>query len=175
MQPPSLLVHLGKYLAQAGAWEASVEVLRKAQGRYPNDFWVNYALAMSLVEQKPSRPDEAVGFARVARALRPQSRLAQFLLGRELAALGQMTEAQVYLRRADELKGLQEPPCYLMLSAQAVQEVERGDFAPRRQLPEGGPRLGPGAGPGPPATGRVAGCGRADGRAGEETTGRAPR
>ena len=129
VQPPSLLVHLGKYLAQAGAWEASVEVLRKAQGRYPNDFWVNYALAMSLVEQKPSRPDEAVGFARVARALRPQSRLAQFLLGRELAALGQMTEAQVYLRRADELKGLQEPPCYLMLSAQAVQEVERGDFA----------------------------------------------
>lgn len=128
MQPPSLLVHLGKYLAQAGAWEASVEVLRKARA-LPNDFWVNYALAMSLVEQKPSRPDEAVGFARVARALRPQSRLAQFLLGRELAALGQMTEAQVYLRRADELKGLQEPPCYLMLSAQAVQEVERGDFA----------------------------------------------
>ncbi|MGA2256970.1 MAG: hypothetical protein ABSG53_20145 [Thermoguttaceae bacterium] len=128
-QPPSLLVHLGKYLAQAGAWEASVEVLRKAQGRYPNDFWVNYALAMSLAEQKPARADEAVGFARAASSLRPQSRLAQFILGRELAAIGQMVDAQVHLRRADELAGPQEPPCFLMLSVMAGQEMQRSDFA----------------------------------------------
>ena len=30
-QPPTILVHLGKYLAQANAWPAAVEVLRRAQ------------------------------------------------------------------------------------------------------------------------------------------------
>ena len=92
-QPPSILVHLGKYLAQAGAWQASVEVLQMAQRRYPSDFWVNYALGMSLAEQKPPRSAEAASNFRTAVALRPNSFIAHLGLARQLLLQGQSSEA----------------------------------------------------------------------------------
>ncbi len=128
-QPPSLLVHLGKHLAQVGASDSSVNLLRRAQGIYPNDYWVNYALAVALAERKPSRPVNAAGFARAAAALRPQSRLAHYILGRELAALDQASEAEIHFRRADELASSREPRCAAILAADAVQEMTRTDYA----------------------------------------------
>ena len=128
-QPPSLLVHLGKHLAQVGASDSSVNLLRRAEGIYPNDYWVNYALAVALAERKPSRPVDAAGFARAAAALRPQSRLAHYILGRELAALDQASEAEIHFRRADELASSREPRCAAILAADAVQEMTRTDYA----------------------------------------------
>jgi tRNA A-37 threonylcarbamoyl transferase component Bud32 len=108
-QPPAILVHLGKYLAQAGAWSAAVGVLQQAQHRYPADFWVNYALALSLSEQRPPQTDKAVGFFRAALAVRPLSRIAHLGLGRQLLLQRHPAEAFTHFRRADQLKGQGEP------------------------------------------------------------------
>jgi tetratricopeptide (TPR) repeat protein/tRNA A-37 threonylcarbamoyl transferase component Bud32 len=104
-QPPSILVHLGKYLAQVGGWSAAVEVLGQAQRRFPGDFWVNYSLAMSLNEQKPARPAQAIGFFRAALAIRPQSRIAHFSLARALLNEQLTAEAVAHFRQADLLAG----------------------------------------------------------------------
>jgi tetratricopeptide (TPR) repeat protein len=108
-QPPSILVHLGKYLAQVDGWSASVEVLEQGQRRHPGDFWVNYALAMSLSEQKSPRPAQAIGYFRAAVAIRPQSRIAHFSLARQLLHQQQTAEALTHFRQADQRAGLGEP------------------------------------------------------------------
>jgi tetratricopeptide (TPR) repeat protein len=108
-QPPSILVHLGKYLAQVDGWSAAVEVLEQGQRRHPGDFWVNYALAMSLSEQKSPRPAQAIGYFRAAVAIRPQSRIAHFSLARQLLHQQQTAEALAHFRQADQLAGRGEP------------------------------------------------------------------
>jgi serine/threonine-protein kinase len=127
-QPPSILVHLGKYLAQAGAWPAAVEVLEQAQRRHPGDYWVNYALAMSLAEQKPPRTAQAVGFFRAALAIRPQSRIAHFSLARQLLLQEQTAEAQTHFRRADELAGPHDPGSWQLLAVLSTDYLQQGEF-----------------------------------------------
>ena len=55
--------------------EAATALLRKAQRAHPDDFWINYDLARSLMGL--GRPDEAVGFFTAAVAVRPASELAR--------------------------------------------------------------------------------------------------
>jgi serine/threonine-protein kinase len=60
-------------------------LLREAQQRHPGDFWINYLLgALSIKE----RPQEAVGYFRVAVAIRPTSDVAYMMLGRALLNSG---------------------------------------------------------------------------------------
>jgi serine/threonine protein kinase/tetratricopeptide (TPR) repeat protein/sugar lactone lactonase YvrE len=53
--------------------EQAVAVLRKAQKRYPGDFWLNYLLAISLVDSSPRNVQTAMPFFMVAVALAPES------------------------------------------------------------------------------------------------------
>jgi serine/threonine-protein kinase len=69
---PQLLTALGRVLGKTGGEAAPL--LRAAQARYPQDFWLNYELGWAL--RQAQRSDEALGFFRAALALRPESSLA---------------------------------------------------------------------------------------------------
>jgi tRNA A-37 threonylcarbamoyl transferase component Bud32 len=102
-QPASIAVHLGKYLAQTGNWSASVEFLEQAQRRHPSEFWVNYALGMSIAEQGVPNADKAAAAFAIAVALRPGSGIAHFGLARQLLQQQRVDAAIAHFRRADEV------------------------------------------------------------------------
>jgi serine/threonine-protein kinase len=73
------------------------KLLRAAQQRHPEDFWLNFNLAVAL---QKSRPQEAAGFYRVALALRPNASVIYNNLGNVLADAGLLEEAIGCLRKA---------------------------------------------------------------------------
>jgi len=99
-QPPVVLAGLSGALF-GGAQEAEACVLlRAAQQRHPEDFWINFQLGY-LLQQK--RPQEAVVYFRVAVAIRPESAQAYTALGRVLFATGDPTGAITAFRKAAAL------------------------------------------------------------------------
>ena len=68
--------------------EAAMSLLRRAQRAHPDDFWINYDLARSLMSL--GRPDEATRFFTAAVALRPGSELARRGLRDALRAAGRL-------------------------------------------------------------------------------------
>jgi tetratricopeptide (TPR) repeat protein len=76
---PQLLAALGGLLGGAEA----VPLLRAAQRRYPNDFWLSLDLGNAL--HKAKQKEEALGYWRVAVALRPDAAAAHNNLGNALA------------------------------------------------------------------------------------------
>jgi tetratricopeptide (TPR) repeat protein len=91
--PASTLSLLGNILFLSGEAKEGAILLRKAQERYPNDFWINLDLAASLVQKQPHDLDEALRFATAAVALRPQSPLAHLDLGAILRRKGRHEDA----------------------------------------------------------------------------------
>jgi tetratricopeptide (TPR) repeat protein/serine/threonine protein kinase len=83
---------------------AATAFLRKAQQRYPADFWINHQLAWCLMRAKPARLEQAIGFYRAAVALRPDSPGAYLNLGYALREAGQVDEAIRAAQKALELK-----------------------------------------------------------------------
>ena len=61
-QPPPSLLLLADLLAATGQVPRAVEVLRPAQRRHPNDFWLNHQLAYYLMRSESSQPAQAVGY-----------------------------------------------------------------------------------------------------------------
>jgi serine/threonine-protein kinase len=78
----------------------AVELLRRAQRRYPADFWVNEHLGQTLRELTPPQWDEAVRFHTAAVALRPDSPGALVNLGAALHGNGKLDEAIGCYRKA---------------------------------------------------------------------------
>jgi serine/threonine protein kinase/Flp pilus assembly protein TadD len=78
--------------------KAGAAVLRQAQRKYPNDFWINFQLAWSLGS------DDAVRFYTVAAALRPRNAPVHFFLGHALEKRGKRDEAIAAYIRAIELQ-----------------------------------------------------------------------
>jgi serine/threonine protein kinase/Flp pilus assembly protein TadD len=78
--------------------------LRKAQSRYPDDFWLNHNLYRHLRDARPPRREEAVRFAAMAVALRPGSPGAHLNLGTALRDNGRLTEAIGEFREALRIK-----------------------------------------------------------------------
>jgi serine/threonine-protein kinase len=72
-------------------------LLREAQRRHPSDFWINYLLAAFSIQE---RPQEAVGYLRVAVAIRPTSDQAYMMLGRALREIGEAEGAIAAFRQA---------------------------------------------------------------------------
>jgi tetratricopeptide (TPR) repeat protein len=89
---------LAKKLGQRD--EQAEPLLRAAQGRHPEDFWLNYALGEALRERKPA---ESMGFYRAALATRPTVAAVHAEVGRTLYRMGQLDEAIRAYRRAIEL------------------------------------------------------------------------
>jgi tetratricopeptide (TPR) repeat protein len=73
-------------LSHLGDEEMAISLLRRAQRAYPDDFWVNYDLARSLMSA--GQPDEAARFYTAAVAIRPRSELALQGLRETLRAAG---------------------------------------------------------------------------------------
>jgi serine/threonine-protein kinase len=69
-----------------GKTETATSLLRRAQRAHPDDFWINYDLARTLMGT--GRPDEAARFFTAAVAIRPRSDLALRGLREALRAAG---------------------------------------------------------------------------------------
>jgi tetratricopeptide (TPR) repeat protein len=102
--PPTTAVLLGDALASTGAVAEAVAVLRKAQRRHPADFWINHQLGSYLMQVRPARLEEAVGFYRAALALQPQNPGVLLNLGTALQARGKPDEAIAAYRQAIRLQ-----------------------------------------------------------------------
>ena len=104
VQPPEALFVLEMGLAQRGATEAALALLRRAQQAFPGDFWINHDLGMALVRCHPPQNEEAIRFLTVAVALRPDSPGVRLNLGLALFRTGRLDEALVAYRQAIGLK-----------------------------------------------------------------------
>jgi superkiller protein 3 len=86
--PASTLVILANKLTAGKEWAAAERLLRAGLERKPGDFWLNHDLGKVLLEQGPSRAEEAIGYLRAALALRSDSPGVYFNLGYALAQKG---------------------------------------------------------------------------------------
>jgi tetratricopeptide (TPR) repeat protein/tRNA A-37 threonylcarbamoyl transferase component Bud32 len=72
-QQPANLARLGGALHLSGKLKEAEKLLRAANRRYEDDFWINFELANLLLDRRRNDPAEAVGFFRAALALRPNT------------------------------------------------------------------------------------------------------
>jgi tetratricopeptide (TPR) repeat protein len=92
---PQLLYGLAQALARSGG--NPVPLLRSAQERHPDDFWLNFELG-TLLDR--ARQEEGVGYLRAALALRPGNSTVCNNLGIALESRGQLDEAIACFRKA---------------------------------------------------------------------------
>jgi serine/threonine protein kinase/Flp pilus assembly protein TadD len=93
---PQLATALGRVLLENGG--DAVPLLTAAQARFPHDFWLNFELGGALYQAR--RLDEALGYYRVAVALRPETSAAYNSLGLTLVANDRPDEAIGPLQQA---------------------------------------------------------------------------
>jgi serine/threonine-protein kinase len=96
-QLPQLLTVLGVRLRGKEA----EELLKGAWERHPGDCWINLALGNALLEGK--NPGEAMGYFRVALALRPGTSAVHNNLGNALSKQGQVAEANAEYKKAIDI------------------------------------------------------------------------
>jgi tetratricopeptide (TPR) repeat protein len=102
--PASTLSFLGLLVANKKmAPQKGVDLLRRAQRRYPDDFWINTGLARLLIRLEPKQVDEAIRFYTTAVAIRPHSPMAHLNLSITLREKGLLDEALAACREADRL------------------------------------------------------------------------
>jgi serine/threonine-protein kinase len=94
-QPVPLLLALAQRLQIAD--EDPTAFLRRLQREHPASFWANMALGNAL---KYRVPGEAIGYYRVALALRPKSAIGYYNLGEVLKIQGWLDEAIDYYQKA---------------------------------------------------------------------------
>jgi serine/threonine-protein kinase len=105
---PFTLAILAAALARTGGDQETL--LRRAQRQYPDDFWINFDLALLLNKKRLSGEaelrarEEVIGFHRAALAARPRSSLACTHLGVALCKHGKHLEAESMLRAAIRLQ-----------------------------------------------------------------------
>jgi serine/threonine-protein kinase len=97
-QPPLVLAGVAGILLHGAEAEKARTLLRDAQQRNPEDFWLNFQLGYLLQEER--RSQEAVGYFRAAVASRPSSGKALTLLGRALRDTGDTDGAIAAFRKA---------------------------------------------------------------------------
>jgi serine/threonine-protein kinase len=103
--PRSTLVLLEHLVAVRSTASGPVmKLVRRAQRRFPADFWINHTLAYALQNGQPPQLEEAIGFFRAAVALRPGSYGTHVNLGRALSDKGDVDEAIDEYREAIHLK-----------------------------------------------------------------------
>jgi serine/threonine-protein kinase len=99
-QPPVVLAVLVRATTYSHPQEQEQAraMLREAQQRHPEDFWINYLLGYFLLMQE--RPQEALGYLRAAVAIRPGNDQAYLMLGRALRDTGDADRAIAAFRMA---------------------------------------------------------------------------
>ena len=97
-QPPLILGGLAYQILNRGTeGEEARALVREAQQRHPEDFWINLHLGYILLAE---RPQEAVGYFRAAVASRPESSQAHIMVGRALHDAGDADGAIAAFRKA---------------------------------------------------------------------------
>jgi tetratricopeptide (TPR) repeat protein len=103
--PRTALIVLGTHLLRDNWARGQAEAfLRQAQRQYPDDFWLSYNLLEFFRHTQPPDREEALRFAAVALALRPDSLPAHINLGVALAGNGRLDEAIAEYHEALRLK-----------------------------------------------------------------------
>jgi serine/threonine-protein kinase len=97
-QPPQTLLMLSEGLRDCEAQLLSLDVLRRAQALYPDDFWINCKLGYQIWSQKS--PADSVRFFTVCAALRPRAPLTHINLGAALVQAGDLDGGIAALRHA---------------------------------------------------------------------------
>ena len=87
-QPADLVAWLGSTLREGNEIDTSVALLQAAQQQHPGDFWLNYELGKSL--DAKGEKLEALGYARAALAIRPDSQGTQMAVSNALRNSGQV-------------------------------------------------------------------------------------
>jgi serine/threonine-protein kinase len=98
---PASLSLLAGALIEAGARDAAVALLYRAQAAHPGDVWINYDLGRALEDLHPTRSEAAIGFFTVARALRPETAHG---LAHALETRGRDAEARVIFEDLTRLR-----------------------------------------------------------------------
>jgi serine/threonine-protein kinase len=99
--PAHEMALLGCLLRRPGTSSRSIELLREACRRQPDDFWLNREMGNSLRERR--QESEAAAYYRAALALRPNHVGVHQALGQVLFALGHVDDAVTEFRRAVQL------------------------------------------------------------------------
>lgn len=98
---PADLRLLGEALDASRTSPVTLAFLRRAQQRHPADFWINLTLATRLsATGSASNLDEAVRYHSITIALRPDSPVPYYNLGRVLTAQRKFAEAEAIYREA---------------------------------------------------------------------------
>jgi superkiller protein 3 len=104
-QPPTSVVLLSYALIRQKSFAAAERLLRQAQERHPDDFWLNFTLANLLRQKKkPAASAEAVGYYQAALACRPGTVVVYNNLGVALRNQRKLPEAVAVYHKAIELK-----------------------------------------------------------------------
>ncbi|HZZ82061.1 MAG TPA: protein kinase, partial [Gemmataceae bacterium] len=115
-QPAATLSFLAAALHGHAQEELEVEVLRRAQWKYPSDFWINHRLGVDLVWRHAGKDvRDGIGYLRAAVALRPDNSQIVMNLGSGYLAVAQYDLAAACYRKAIELNP-RSPNSYLGLS-----------------------------------------------------------
>jgi tetratricopeptide (TPR) repeat protein len=96
-QPPGVVSGLAAAMLLNMYKDEAQAFMREAQQRHPGDFWINYLLGCFWWEDYPQ---EAVGYFRVAVAIRPTSDGAYLMLGRALRGVGDREGALAAFRQS---------------------------------------------------------------------------
>jgi eukaryotic-like serine/threonine-protein kinase len=101
--PPTVRA-LATRLESVGAGESAITLLRAAQRRHPDDFWLNETLGWVLARSQPPLLEESIRYCTAAVSLRPNSPGAHLNLGEYLRQKGQLDDAIAEFREALRLK-----------------------------------------------------------------------
>jgi tetratricopeptide (TPR) repeat protein len=103
-QPAATLSFLCSALQATGQDSLHREVLRRAQWKYPGDFWINQRLGVNLIWTRvPQNMEEGMSYLRAALALRPNYCHSFDNLGNGYFLRGELDEAIACYRKAVEL------------------------------------------------------------------------
>jgi tetratricopeptide (TPR) repeat protein len=100
---PATVVLLARLAQGSDAAQRALAVLRQAQQRYPDDFWLNHELGWCLYRSGTPGLEEAIRYYTAAVALRPQSPGARVNLGMALHHRGKVEEAIACFKKAIDL------------------------------------------------------------------------
>jgi tetratricopeptide (TPR) repeat protein len=95
----AILNMLGQRLWDSGDQAAAIAFLRRAQQQYPGDFGINLALGDMFFAATPRSLDDALRQYTAAIAVRPDSAIAYYRLGRTLFLLRRLDESVAAHRR----------------------------------------------------------------------------
>jgi tetratricopeptide (TPR) repeat protein len=101
--PASTLSLMGLLIGTKQAPQKGIDLVRQAQQKYPDDFWINIQLAGMLRDLEPKPVDEALRFSTTAVALRPHSPMAYLNHAISLRDKGLLDEALAACHEADRL------------------------------------------------------------------------